>query len=126
LLTQSRFGNFAADNRSLSPVFSGNGQALLFESWANDLSATDFNYNADLFAFNLLYASITASATPGQGPTLSWPPAPQTSYRVEYKNSLSDSAWQDAGGTVTIVDDQAQFTDPAPAGAQRFYRVVAF
>ena len=126
LLSKSRFGDFAADNRSLIPVFSGNGQVLFFESWANDLSAVDFNYNVDLFAFPILYVSISLPQAPGQGPTLNWPAQPATTYRVEYKNSLYDPVWQVAGGTVTIIGDQAYLTDPAPVDGERFYRVVGF
>ena len=35
------------------------------------------------------------------------------------------AAWQDAGGTVTIVNEWAYFTDPAPSTGPRFYRIVA-
>jgi Tol biopolymer transport system component len=39
LLSVSAFGNFAANNRSSSPVFSGDGQTIVFQSWASDLVA---------------------------------------------------------------------------------------
>jgi hypothetical protein len=56
-------------------------------------------------------------------PTFSWGTEPGRTYRVAFKNSLNDAAWQ------KLVDLPAtgptlSFTDPGPAGfIQRFYRV---
>ena len=125
LLTASRFNGAAADNRSLAPVFSGDGRTLVFQSAASDLVAQDFNHGSDLFALALLYASIIP-ATSGHGPTLTWLVRPGETYQVQFKNTLSDPDWQNVSGTVTITGDQAQLTDLAPANSQRFYRVAAF
>jgi len=44
---------------------------------------------------------------------------------VQFKNNLTDSAWQVLNTTVTVVGNQAYAEDLAPAATQRFYRVVA-
>jgi Tol biopolymer transport system component len=118
------FGNSAANTRSLRPVFSGDGQTLLFESWGFDLVAQDFNQASDLFADTLFYASVLA-AVPGEGPEITWKTVPGRTYRVQFKNSLSDLAWQGAVGTTSNFANLAFFRDAAPSGPQRFYRVVS-
>ena len=124
LLSTAATGTASGDNRSLTPVFSGDGRTLVFASWASNLAADDFNHFSDLFAFAFLYVNVTLGA-PGQGPTLSWPYVSGHNYQVEYKNNLNDSVWQQVNGTININGNQASLTDPAPASSQRFYRVVA-
>jgi Tol biopolymer transport system component len=124
LLSTAATGTASGDNRSLTPVFSGDGRTLVFASWASNLAADDFNHFSDLFAFAFLYVNVTLGA-PGQGPTLSWPYVSGHNYQVEYKNNLNDSVWQQVAGTININGNQASLTDPAPASSQRFYRVVA-
>lgn len=126
LLSASLSGDGSANNISAAPFFSADGKTLLFESWASDLVSLDFNQSQDVFALALLYASITASSTPGQGPTLSWPARPDETYHVQFKNSLSDSVWQEVNGIVTVTGNRASLTDLAPGPGQRFYRVVTF
>jgi hypothetical protein len=74
----------------------------------------------------LLYASITPSSAPGQGPTLNWPARPDETYHVQFKQNLSDSVWQEVNGAVTVTGNRASLTDLAPGTGQRFYRVVTF
>lgn len=124
LLSTAATGTASGDNRSLTPVFSGDGRTLVFASWASNLAADDFNHFSDLFAFAFLYVNVTLGA-PGQGPTISWPYVSGHNYQVEYKNNLNDSVWQQVAGTININGNQASLTDPAPASSQRFYRVVA-
>jgi Tol biopolymer transport system component len=124
LLSKSRSGNSSAEARSLAPVFSGNGRVLLFQSWASDLAAQDFNQSSDIFAFGLLYATIIPGDTPGEGSTISWPALPGQTYRVQYKDDLDAAIWQDVNGTVTIVGNTGFLTDLAPSAGQRFYRVT--
>ena len=82
------------------------------------------SHGSDVFALAFLYATIVP-ATAGHGPTLSWPARPGETYQVQFKNTLSDTVWQNVSGTVTLTGNQAQLTDLAPASGQRFYRVVA-
>jgi Tol biopolymer transport system component len=124
LLTASRVNGAPADNRSLTPVFSGDGRTLFFASWASDLVAQDFNWASDVFALSFLFVSV--STPPGSGPTLTWPARPGETYQVQFKNDLNDAEWQAVNGNIAIQGDQAQATDLAPASGHRFYRVVAF
>lgn len=124
LLSESRYHPGYADNRGASPIFSSDGRTLAFQSVASDLASADFNHNTDVFALALLYASITAGL-PGQGPTISWPTRPGETYHVQFKNTLTEPNWQEVGGVITVIENWAQLTDPAPSTAQRFYRVVA-
>jgi Tol biopolymer transport system component len=117
-------GTDSGDNRSLTPVFSGDGRTLVFASWASNLAPDDFNHFSDIFAFEFLYLNITLGA-PGQGPTLTWPYVSGHSYHAQYKNSLTDSVWQPVAGTMNTSGNQASITDSAPAPGQRCYRVVA-
>jgi hypothetical protein len=124
VLSQSLYQPGYADNRSASPLFSGDGRTVMFQSVASDLSSADFNHNTDVFALALLYASITAGL-PGQGPTISWPARPGETYHVQFKNKLTDPNWQEVAGVITITVDRAELTDLAPSSSQRFYRVSA-
>jgi Tol biopolymer transport system component len=131
LLSVSCWSDSSANNRSLTPMFSGDGTTVFFESWASDLVPFDFNGWSDIFAVSLLSSGTVplfrTAIAPGPSPGIwiSWPVAPGKSYRVQFKNTLADPAWQDAAGSVTLVGTHAYLNDlPAPGG-QRFYRVVA-
>ncbi len=124
LLSTDPTGTISGDNRSLTPLFSGNGRTLAFASWASNLATDDFNHFSDVFAFAFLYVNVTPGAA-GQGPTITWPFVSGHTYQVEYKNNLTDSVWQQVSGTININGDQASMVDPVPTSGQRFYRVVA-
>jgi len=130
----SQFGDRPAANRSLSPVFSGDGQTLVFGSWAPDLMSGDFNLGGDVFAYSI-YASgaipifcarLSLGTNIPQQPLIIWPAPPGKSYRVQYKTNLTDSAWQNLNNGVTVVGGQAYCSDLAPAAVHRFYRVMAY
>jgi Tol biopolymer transport system component len=129
LLSASYLGSFAANNRSLCPVFSGDGQTLVFQTWASDLVGPDLNQASDVVACSIFHSGsiplfyLTILNSPGQGPWLTWAAVPGKIYRVQFKTNLSDS-WQELGGNVTIVGNQGYCQDVAPATARRFYRVV--
>ncbi len=132
LLSASRFGGASASNRSLRPVFSGDGLTLVFESWGSDLVAQDFNQSGDLFAFSLVppgtvpaFQAAMLPGQPGPGAWLTWPGVPGASYRVQFKQSLSDLFWQDLDGAPMFLGNQAYFNDPVPGVSQRFYRIAA-
>ena len=131
LLSASQWSDSSANNRSLTPVFSGDGSTVFFESWASDLAPYDFNHWSDIFAVSLLSSGtvppfrIAVVPGPGPGIWLSWPAVPGKSYHVQFKNTLADPAWLDLGGSISLVGTHAYLNDlPAP-GSQRFYRVVA-
>ncbi len=60
---------------------------------------------------------------------VAWPAVPGKTYRVTYKNSLTDPAWLSdlPGSTVTVPVStgaaQSEFSDSSPGVQQRFYRV---
>jgi Tol biopolymer transport system component len=124
LLSADRLDGGAPNNRSRTPVFSGDGHTLLFQSWASDLAPLDFNQNGDVFALAFLYVSLTAASPAGQGPILTWPNRPGETYSVQFTDDLTAPTWQDVSAPVTVTGNQASLTDPAPAGETRFYRVV--
>ncbi len=133
LLSGSRLGMTAADNRSLAPAFSADGQTLVFQSWGSDIAAQDFNHGSDVFAVSLyssgaiplFSAVIMPGTTPGQGPWIIWPAVPGKTYSVQFKNTLRDAQWQTVSGSVTIVGNQAYLNAPWPGSGPRFYRVIA-
>jgi Tol biopolymer transport system component len=125
LLTASRFGSYGADNRSLTPAFSRDGQTLVFQSCASDLAAGDFNHSSDIFACPFFYVTLTPGANPNVGPTLSWPVIPGLTYHVQFKNQLSDANWQEMSSPL-VVGIRGYFSDLTSGCTQRFYRVVAY
>jgi hypothetical protein len=134
LVTASQSGNYSADNRSLYPFFASDGQTLLFQSAASDLVTNDYNGASDVFVFNLFtagiiptfYVQIIPGASPGQNPTLIWPALPGKTYQFQFKDNLTDPAWQILPGNATILGGTGYFTDPTPVTSQRFYQVVGF
>ena len=134
LLSLSAWGDYPANNRSGYPVFSGDGQTVVFQSWASDLAALDFNQSGDVFALKLATSGTNQTFSselvflPAAGalPTLVWPAQPGTSYRVQFKDDLGDPAWQDLVGTVSVVGDHGYASDLLPGNGKRFYRIVGF
>jgi Tol biopolymer transport system component len=131
LLSVSLWSDSSANNRSLTPVFSEDGTTVFFESWASDLVPFDLNGWSDIFAVSLLSSGgvplfrAAIASGPGPGIWISWPAVPGKSYRLQFKNTLADPAWQDLGGSVSLVGAHAYLNDLAVPGSQRFYRVVA-
>jgi Tol biopolymer transport system component len=131
LLSVSQSSDSSANNRSLTPVFSSDGTAVFFESWASDLVPSDFNGWSDIFAVSLLSSGtiplFRAAIAPGPTPGIwiYWPAVPGKSYQVQFKNTLADPAWQDLAGSVTLVGTHAYLNDLAAPGSQRFYRIIA-
>jgi Tol biopolymer transport system component len=134
LITVSAPGNTAANSHSMVPVFSGDGQTLVFQSWSSDLVAGDANFNSDIFAYALVtnaanqpfFAQIVAGSQPGAAAIISWTAVPGKTYTAQYKNNVTDTGWQSISGGITIVGSQGFFMDPAPSSSQRFYRIVEF
>ncbi len=122
-ISASIYGNFTGNNRSFTPVFSGDSETLLFQSWASDLVAGDFNQGGDLFAYDpYAFRFSIALSSPGN---LAWPVIAGKNYQVLYKNRLTDPVWQPISGTYQTNGGQGFWSDPAPP-TNRFYRVVAY
>ena len=129
----SRFGVGAADNWCLAPAFSGDGSILVFGSWASDLAPSDFSGSADLFLLSLysnsvipLFSLQSDGGAPGQPPTFFWPVMSGKTYRVQFKDNLTNPDWQDLPSSPVILGNQGYLNDPTALGSQRFYRVLAF
>jgi dipeptidyl aminopeptidase/acylaminoacyl peptidase len=127
LLTQSRLGAYSADNRSRSPVFSGDGKILFFESGASDLVDQTFNFNPNIFTYGtyVMPPFPVALALDTEGPLLSWLNVPGKTYQVQFKTALNDP-WQDLSGQITVVGNTEYFRDTSPSPVLRFYRVKAY
>jgi Tol biopolymer transport system component len=134
LVSASGNGDRSADGYSLRPFFTGDGSRLLLQSWSTDLLSGDANAVADIFAYALPEPSAAQpfSATalrdyelPG-AVWIRWLAVPVVSYRVQFKDNLGNSQWQELGGAVKIVGTQGFLRDLPTQGSQRFYRVVAF
>ncbi len=132
LLSANATASAAANNRSLTPVFSGDGRTLIFQCWASDIVAGDFNQGSDLFAWNLGSTnqlpvfSVEVISGGSQGPWVTWPVVPGRNYQLQFKDALTDPAWQDASQQIAIVGSQAYLNDSSVGNGPRFYRVVAW
>jgi Tol biopolymer transport system component len=124
----------AGNNRSFAPQFSGDGQTVVFQTWASDLVTQDFNQVNDLVAVKIATSNPTpvfvgqmvfAPATL-QSPTLTWPAELGKTYQVQFKNSPTDAVWQTLSGNTWVSGNRGYATDLAPNASRRFYRVVAF
>ena len=133
-LLSANASGMAGNNRSFAPQFSGDGETVVFQSWASDLIAQDFNQANDLFTVKIATSNPTpvfagqmvfAPATL-QSPTLTWPAVSGVTYQVQFKNKLTDAIWQTLNGNTWVSGNQGYATDLAPNASQRFYRVVAF
>jgi len=143
LVSVNAAGNASAADRSLKPVFSADGRALLFESWASDISGNDYNSGSDLFALDLTALPMTTSngggatnaesgfvaqllpaGASGFAPIISWPLAAGKSYQVQFKTNLTDAVWLTLPGDATFIGTTGYLNDPLPSPGQRFYRIV--
>jgi hypothetical protein len=85
---------------------------------ANGCTGTDSVVLAVAPQPNIL--SITNSGT---SVTLVWSSMAGETYRVQYKNDLSDLTWTDLSPDVTASGPTATTTDSVSAVTQRFYRI---
>jgi hypothetical protein len=66
---------------------------------------------------------ISPMMTATNSAVLSWPSSPGKSYRVQYKDNLTDPAWLDVPGNVSFAGNRAYLIVPVDQPG-RFYRVV--
>jgi hypothetical protein len=68
-------------------------------------------------------ASVAAPPPPGGSITLTWDAIPGRTYSVQYKDNLTDPAWQTLPGAPAISGNQGQMAVPADQPT-RYYRIV--
>jgi hypothetical protein len=133
LLSASAYAARPANLTSVAPRFTGDGQTVMFLSWAYDLIEGDFNQGADVFVVKLASGNPIAAFSgqliyvPGSGqlPKILWPATNGVTYEVQFKDELTDANWRLINGSVTVVSNQASAVDLAPNPNHRFYRIVA-
>jgi hypothetical protein len=96
----------------------------VFLSYANDLVEHDFNSQRDVFVVRL--GPILKLTRASGGPTtIFWNAVPGRTYRVQYKDSLSDPTWSEFPRSVVPETTTGTFTDDAPSAfGQRYYQVI--
>jgi Immunoglobulin domain len=116
---------FTVDNPNLT--INGTGSAAF---GGNYLFVLDSNNGIKAFQINTNYVALPGpfsitSAVPqsGSAVVLTWQSVAGHSYQVQFKNSLTDSTWSNAGTPITATGSTASFTDNVPAASNRFYRV---
>jgi Tol biopolymer transport system component len=65
-----------------------------------------------------------SSVPSGNGLLLTWPAVPGKSYKVQYKNSLTDASWTDVSEPITFGGLTASYR-ATPSQSARYYRAVA-
>lgn len=81
---------------------------------------------SDLISFDvtvLAAPSIEGISLDATNVTLRWTAVPDRTYRVQFKQSVTDAAWNDLPGDITAVGTSTQKAD-AIVDAQRFYRLM--
>ena len=119
-------GSLPRNGQCAAPFFGQDGRTVFFWTSADDPDLMDFNRNMDVVSYTLTPTEtgfLVQTPTGGSARNLIWPVSPGKTYRVQYKDDLSQSAWQEAPGTPAISGEQAMYKDPNPA-LTRFYRVV--
>jgi Tol biopolymer transport system component len=141
LVTASPIGNAAANDRSLSPVFSADGQTLIWESWANNLAGQDFNQWCNIYALQTFGTNFTSE--PGQSFAISafsvaslaglgssagasaliWPASATATYQVQSTTNLNNPQWQPVNTGIRIIGTEGYLLDSDTNNSQKFYRV---
>jgi len=143
LVSAAPLGNLSANGSSANPVFSADGQSLFWQSWADNLSAQDFDQWPDLFvmrsfatnspgngqpfgisAFDI--SSLAGLGSSGQAATLAWPAGAGNNFQVLYTDDLNPPVWHNLSGSPRTIGTQTYLQDAATNHLQRFYRVVAY
>jgi len=104
------FGNLS---RNGSGDFDGDGQSDLQE----------FRAGTDPTNQGSVLRAITVSGAGSSSVNVLWTSVPGKTYRVQYKDVVSVSGWNDLPGLVTATSTTAAKQDTQP-GPQRFYRIV--
>jgi Tol biopolymer transport system component len=113
----------SSDKFSLAPFFSGDGRHIVFTSWDSDLIGNDFNQDADVFSYGLLYASIGIS---NNFPVISWPANPGENYSVLFSPDIASPIWNPLPDIPVTRGNEASIQDTNNSAPTRFYRVLKY
>jgi hypothetical protein len=177
LVSVNTQGTASGNSASSHPFMAADGRTVVFQSFASDLTAGDFNDRRDVFVLRLggadsdgdgldddwemayfgdlsrngagdfdsdgqtdreeflagtnptsdasLLRVLTLSSLSGGNTRILWSAVPGRTYRVQFKNTVSDEQWSALPGDVTATFATASAMD-STAGTQdhRFYRVL--
>ena len=119
LFHQSFFPSFNIDEQGNAAVAMKNGRAYALHV-NNGIIAMSYGVPpAPLAPFGI----TSVSAQPGPAVVLTWQSVSTRSYQVQFKNSLSDAAWIDAGSPIVATGATTSFTNSVPGTNTQFYRV---
>ena len=132
-LSPSTDGIASTPGTSLGLDLTPDGNRVVFSSFVSDLVSGDFNGAVDVFTVGIEQSippsqpstiRLTETVQQGGVTTIRWSATPGCSYRVESRDSLAASGWQDLPGVVVIAGAEAWLADRSGTNApQRFYRV---
>ncbi len=104
-------------------TLSRNGTGDFDSDGASDLA--EFRAGTDPTDLGSILRVITVSNLGGGNTRLVWSASPGRTYRVQFKDGLSDDSWREVPTTVTANGTTANWVDDAsPMTRGRFYRVV--
>ena len=81
--------------------------------------------DAKTFTVNVLVRPVLETIVmSANSATLTWNAIPGTTYRVQFKTNLTDTAWGDLVPDVTATGATASASDPSSTNDMRFYRIL--
>jgi len=96
---------------SITVVVTDNGNPPRSTAQAFQVIAADLNANLPVISMS--------------GISLSWNAITGLTYRVQFKNNLTDTSWTDLPGDIPATNVVAVKLDPASTNVTRFYRIIA-
>jgi Tol biopolymer transport system component len=142
LLSASGLVSDSANLDSMVPLFTGDRQTIVFHSWATDIITNDFDQRDDLFILKIASTNQLSNGTNpppvfagelvfapsgfGSSPKINWSASSGLNYQVQYKDELTDPAWQPVNGNVTVEGTVGSIIDHSSNPDHRFYRILAY
>jgi hypothetical protein len=82
---------------------------------------------SDIKSFRIMVLGrprVSAATVSGGSVQLAWSAIPGQRYRVQFKNNLNETVWQNLSGDILASGPAAAKTDSSASGSQRFYRII--
>ncbi len=128
LVSLNRAGTGPGNSASSKPVLGPDGRTVVFQSFASDLIAGDYNDKRDVFVLRLADGELrvlTLTSVGSGTTTVLWSAVPGKSYQVQFKNEIDDPNWTTLPSIVTASGTTAATVDNSGGfPSHRFYRVV--